>query len=163
LAPTTPTATTAAGQIPSSLHAHSAACQCHTHASHCHSHAATNGHANGGVNRSSIEPAAAGGVTLSELDVAGAVQADVANSGVLPPPLIRVTDDSVRISIHPLPHTTVPILYQVQLKIKKTYQVSDNTRAWLRNIPQCNVVARLANLLCVCVSARFSLSTWGLV
>jgi len=136
LAPTT--TTTTAGQIPSSLHAHSAACQCHTHASHCHSHAAPNGHANGGsANRSSIEPAAAGGVTLSELDVAGAVQADVANSGVLPPPLIRVTDDSVRISIHPLPHTTVPILYQVQLKIKKTYQVSDSTRAWLRNIPHC--------------------------
>lgn len=106
----------------SHTHAHShASCQCHTHSPHCHAHGSSAAATNG---KSLLEPAAAGGVTISELDaVAGAVQADVAHSGVLPPPLLSVSEDAVRITIHPLPQSAGSVIYQVQLKIKKTYQL----------------------------------------
>jgi hypothetical protein len=100
-----------AGSTPhQSLHSHSAQCTCQHHG-HC-AHSTTNGH-----KALADQPSSSSGI--SELDVGMAVQADVANSGVLPPPLITVSDTSAHITIHPLPHVNAPVLYQVQLKIKK--------------------------------------------
>ena len=95
---------------------HAANCQCHLH-----SHAHSNGVQGGAVATKEANGCSNGAIT--ELDVASAVQADLATSGVLPPPLVNVQANSVQVSIYPLPNATVPVVYQVQLKIKKTYQL----------------------------------------
>jgi len=130
-----------AGQQPTKM-MHSTHCMCHpttnglTHhastnanaaLSHSHSHAHCHGHLpdcqcrSHSYQHSSHSKSSDTSSSVSD-DVTAAVHADLAHSGLLPPPSLTPGHNYVNIKLH-RPHIAMHIVFQVQMKIKKAYQL----------------------------------------